>query len=128
LESWLGFRHGYVHTVHRRRTKGKSSYNFKKRLFMAIESVISFSDLPLRVISIVGIIIAIIGFILISILIISKLFFIDYQPGYTSTVSYITFIGGVQILVIGLAGLYIGRILKEVQNRPLYIIRNKHNF
>jgi dolichol-phosphate mannosyltransferase len=95
---------------------------------MAIESVISFSDLPLRVISIIGILIAIVGFILMSILIISKLFFIDYQPGYTSTVSYITFIGGVQILVIGLAGLYIGRILKEVQNRPLYVIRNKYNF
>ncbi|MBL0287527.1 MAG: hypothetical protein IPQ19_08925 [Bacteroidetes bacterium] len=50
------------------------------------------------------------------------------QPGYTSTISIIVFLGGFQILVIGLASLYIGRILKEVQNRPLYVIKDRINF
>jgi dolichol-phosphate mannosyltransferase len=95
---------------------------------MSIDSIISFSDLPLKLIAMFGIFIALIGFGLTFYLLITKLFFVKYQPGYTSTVSIITFIGGVQIMVIGLAALYIGRILKEVQNRPLYIIREKINF
>ena len=128
LEAWLGFKQGYVDIIHKERTKGKSSYNFKKRLLMSIDSIISFSDLPLKLIAMFGIFIALIGFGLTFYLLITKLFFVKYQPGYTSTVSIITFIGGVQIMVIGLAALYIGRILKEVQNRPLYIIREKINF
>ena len=95
---------------------------------MALDSIISFSDLPLKLIAYFGIAIAIIGFLLNIFLFISKLFFINYKAGYTSTVSIIIFIGGIQILVIGLAALYIGRILKEVQNRPLYIINDKYNF
>ena len=59
---------------------------------------------------------------------VSKLFFINFQPGYTTTISLITFLGGIQIMVIGFASLYIGRILKEVQNRPLYIINDLINF
>jgi dolichol-phosphate mannosyltransferase len=128
LESWLGFRPGYVRIQHQKRKRGKSTYTFKKRWLMALDSIISFSDLPLKVISIIGILISLIGFLLILILIISKLFFINYQPGFTSTISIVVFIGGMQVLVIGLAGLYIGRILKEVQNRPLYVIKNKYNF
>jgi len=128
LEAWLGFKHDYIKTVYQDRKKGKSSYNFKKRMLMAIDSIISFSDIPLKLIAVSGIIIALLGFILNLVLIFSKLFFVDYQPGFTSTISVITFIGGIQILVIGLAALYIGRILKEVQNRPLYLIRNKINF
>ncbi len=128
LEAWIGFKHGFVKVLHQERQKGKSSYNFKKRLIMATDSIISFSDLPLKLIAMFGICIAIIGFMLTFYLFLTKLFFIKYQPGYTSTISIITFIGGVQIMVTGLAALYIGRILKEVQNRPLYIISDKINF
>jgi len=128
LEAWIGFKHGYLPTTHQKRKSGKSSYNFRKRIRMALDSIISFSDLPLKLIAYFGIAIAIIGFLLNIFLFISKLFFINYKAGYTSTVSIIIFIGGIQILVIGLAALYIGRILKEVQNRPLYIINDKYNF
>jgi glycosyltransferase involved in cell wall biosynthesis len=128
LEAWLGFKQDYVNVIHQERKNGISSYNFKKRLLMAIDSIISFSDLPLKLIAVFGICIAFVGFGLTFYLFLTKLFFIQYQPGYTSTVSIITFVGGVQIMVTGLAALYIGRILKEVQNRPLYIIREKINF
>jgi dolichol-phosphate mannosyltransferase len=128
LETWLGFKHGYLPIIHKEREIGKSSYNFRKRLKMAIESVISFSDYPLRLIVGFGCIVAFIGFLLTVFLVISKLFFANMQAGYTSTISLITFIGGIQIMVIGFASLYIGRILKEVQNRPLYIINEKFNF
>jgi dolichol-phosphate mannosyltransferase len=128
LETWLGFKHGYLPIIHKEREIGKSSYNFRKRLKMAIESVISFSDYPLKLIVGFGCIVAFIGFLLTAFLVISKLFFANIQAGYTSTISLITFFGGIQIMVIGFASLYIGRILNEVQNRPLYIINEKFNF
>ncbi len=128
LESWLGFKHGYVPVSHQERKKGKSSYNFKKRLLMAIDAIISFSDIPLKIVSVVGIFIAILGFFALFFVLISKLFFIDYQHGFASIISTLVFIGGLQILVIGLSGLYLGRILKEVQNRPLFVVRQLYNF
>jgi dolichol-phosphate mannosyltransferase len=128
LESWLGFSHGYLPIKHTERAVGKSSYNFKKRLNMAVESILSFSDYPLRLITSFGFIISVIGFLLTIILLFVKLFFIDFQPGFATTISLITFFAGIQILVIGVASLYIGRILKEVQNRPLFVIKDKYNF
>lgn len=128
LEAWLGFKHGYTTIRHQERKKGKSSYNAKKRILMAIEAIISFSDLPLKIISLIGIGVALIGFLLALVIVITKLFFVDYQHGFVSILSAIIFVGGIQIVVIGLAGIYVGRVLKEVQNRPLYIIREKINF
>jgi glycosyltransferase involved in cell wall biosynthesis len=123
LESWMGFKHGYVDTIHRDRAQGKSSYNLKKRLAMAVDSIISFSDLPLKIVALIGLFFAFLGFVLLIVLVIQRLFFVDFLPGFASTISIMVFIGGIQIMVIGLASLYIGRILKEVQGRPLYLIR-----
>jgi dolichol-phosphate mannosyltransferase len=128
LEAWLGFSQGYVQIKHQKRKDNRSSYNFKKRIGMALETIISFSDFPLRLIASLGFIFALLGFILSMILIICKLIFIDFQSGYTSTISFVLLIGGIQILVVGVSSLYIGRILKEVQNRPLYLINEKINF
>jgi glycosyltransferase involved in cell wall biosynthesis len=127
LENWLGFKHGYVNIDHRSRETGKSSYTFKKRLAMAFEAITSFSDLPLRIATRAGFIIAVIGLILTCVLIIQKLFFIKFQPGYSSTLSVIVFLSGVQIMFIGMASIYIGRIFREVQGRPLYVIRETTN-
>ncbi len=128
LEFWLGFERGYVETEYHERLKGKSSYNFSKRMGMAIESIISFSDLPLRWTAISGMIMGLVGFIILLALILLKLFVLDFQHGFTSTIAAILLVGGIQIFVIGIASIYIGRVLKEVQNRPLYIIKDKINF
>jgi dolichol-phosphate mannosyltransferase len=128
LESWLGFRRGFVEIEHAERKVGKSSYNFTKRFVLALDSIISFSDLPLRMVVLVGSCIAVVGLLLTVALVIQKLFFVDLQAGYTSTVAIVVFLGGVQILVVGLASLYIGRILKEVQNRPLYVVEQRIGF
>lgn len=127
LETWLGFKHGFTPIIHTNRKIGKSSYNFKKRILMALDTIVSFSDFPLKLIVGIGILFAFIGFTLTFLLLFSKIFIIDYQPGYTSTVSLITFLGGIQIMVVGFASIYIGKILKEVQNRPLYIINKTYN-
>lgn len=128
LENWLGFKHGHVEVTHVSRKKGKSSYTLRKRWEMAVNVILSFSDLPLRMAAGAGFTIAIVGFLMSIFLILQKLFLEEMQPGYTSTISIIVFLAGVQIMFIGLASLYIGRILKEVQNRPLYLINNKYNF
>ncbi|MEA2163915.1 MAG: polyisoprenyl-phosphate glycosyltransferase [Thermoanaerobaculia bacterium] len=126
LESWLGFKHGYVSVRHQKRKVGRSSYSFRSRLRMAIESVISFSDLPLRLMAMFGFAVALCGFLSLGVIIVQKLWLVNYQPGYASTVSMIVFFGGLQILVTGLGSIYIGRVLKEVQGRPLYVIRSKY--
>lgn len=127
LEHWLGFKVGYVGIRHVERQRGRSSYDFRKRLAMAVESIISFSDLPLRMVALAGAITAVIGFVLGLVLMVTWLTGADVQPGYTSTLSIIVFLGGVQILVTGLGSIYIGRILREVQNRPLYLVRQTFN-
>lgn len=128
LEMWLGFRKGFVQIEHRPRKKGRSSYSFAKRLAMAIEAIISFSDLPLRRFVQFGFLVSFLGFALGLYWLGQKLFTPNIAPGFTSTVTLIIFFAGVQIIVAGLAGLYIGRVLKEVQNRPLYVVREKLNF
>lgn len=123
LESWLGFRHIYCPIRHQARIDGKSSYTFKKRLVMALDSIVSFSDIPLRMAVFVGGAIASFGVLLAIVVIVQKIFFEDLLPGYASLFSLMMFLGGVQILLVGLAGIYIGRILREVQNRPLFLVR-----
>jgi glycosyltransferase involved in cell wall biosynthesis len=128
LEMWMGFRKGYVHITHQKRKQGTSSYTFKKRILFAMDAIISFSDLPLRVMSGIGFLVALMGFLLLITIVTLKLFFIEFQAGYASLISIIVALGGLQLFCIGSASLYIGRVLKEVQNRPLYIIKGKVNF
>jgi dolichol-phosphate mannosyltransferase len=126
LEMWLGFRYGRVPVRHQPRRVGRSSYNLERRLRMAIASVISFSDYPLRLTVKFGMSVALIGVLLVCIEVADKLFFRALLPGYTSTLAAIVFLGGAQITVTGVASLYIGRILSEVQGRPLYVVRQTY--
>ena len=126
LEAWMGFRAVYVPTKQMPRIRGRSSYNPRRRVRMAFEAIISFSDAPLRFVVTLGMLISLAGFVLAAILAIGQIFSDSFLPGYPSTMAAIVFVGGVQICVIGLAGLYIGRILTEVQRRPLYIVRSRY--
>jgi glycosyltransferase involved in cell wall biosynthesis len=128
LESWIGFQREYIQIESQDRIQGESSYNFWRRLNMAAESIVSFSDLPLRWSAYIGMMIAQVGFVFLVTLGLMKIYFIDFKAGYISTIALILLVAGIQIFVIGLASIYIGRILKEVQNRPLYIIKEKLNF
>lgn len=90
---------------------------------MAIASIVSFSDFPLRLAVKLGMAIAGVGALLVVALMVDKLFFRDFLPGYLSTVAAIVLLGGTQIVVMGVASLYIGRILAEAQGRPLFVLR-----
>lgn len=123
LEAWLGLSYVRVPIEGQPRKVGKSSYNFRRRLRMAYSSVISFSDFPLRMAVKFGMVIAAVGMLLAVGLVLQKVFGANLLPGYTSTFVLIVFLGGVQIAVTGVASLYIGRILAEVQQRPLFVVR-----
>ena len=128
LENWLGFRHAYVPIRHQFRTRGKSSYTFRRRLHMAMESIIGFSDLPLRFAAALGFLITCVGMILIAGLVVQQLFYLDFLPGYTSTITAVVFLGGLNLMFLGLVSLYVGRILREVQGRPRFVIKSFERF
>jgi glycosyltransferase involved in cell wall biosynthesis len=127
LENWLGFRHGYAPIRHQRRAMGKSSYTLRKRLHMATESIIGFSDVPLRLAAVLGFSVSGLGILLVGRLLVMRWFFAEVLPGYTSTMSVIVLLGGANLTFLGLVGLYVGRILREVQNRPRYVIKSFEN-
>ena len=128
LETWFGFKIKYLETEHVERADGKSSYTAWKRLKLAIDASISFSDRPLKMIVSVGFVISFFGFLGFILIVLRTLINPNMLPGYSSTISVLLFLAGVQILVIGLSGLYIGKILTQVQDRPTYLIREKINF
>jgi dolichol-phosphate mannosyltransferase len=127
LENWLGFRHAWVPIRHVERSVGKSSYTFRKRLRMAWESILGFSDLPLRFAAILGTGITLIGCVLTAGLLVRRIIFANLLSGYTSTVAVIVILGGANLLFMGLIGLYLGRVLQEVQGRPRVIVKSALN-
>lgn len=124
---WLGFKQTSVSVEHSARKSGKSSYSLKKRLKLAFEILLSQSDKFLRLIVSFGIILSVLSFIAIIALLICYIVIPDQVPGWTSTITAICFMGGINIVVVGIVGLYVGNIFVQVKERPLYIIRTKLN-
>ncbi|MEJ5299409.1 MAG: glycosyltransferase family 2 protein [Thermodesulforhabdaceae bacterium] len=104
------------------RLGGKSKYTLRKMFSLAWDGITSFSILPLRVISIIGFFIFIVSIFMEIWVLVVKLFTDEALPGWASTVLPIYFIGGVQLLALGVVGEYIGKMYYEVKNRPLYFI------
>ena len=126
LDQWLGFKHKYVEIEHQARVDKRSSYNLYSRFKLAINGLLYFSDRPLILVIVAGLFFAAAGVILAIIFVVGKLVGVDYVPGYISIVS-LGLIGlGFQLGCTGLVGLYVAKIFKEVQNRPLYIIREQY--
>ncbi len=103
--------------------KGTSSYSFNKRLKMAFDAITAFSSKPLMFVGFTGITITVITFFAGIAAIISKLFFVDYRPGWISIILSIWFVGGLILSSLGIVGIYIARIFNQVKNRPLYIVK-----
>ncbi len=119
---WMGYHWTTVSVDHDERYEGKSGYSFRKKMRMATEVITSQSDKLLRLVTRMGIAIALLAFLLIIVSVVLY-FTLDTQPGYTSTIAMIMLMGGLTIMAVGIAGLYIGNIFMEVKQRPLYIVR-----
>lgn len=127
LDKWLGFRHSYVEIEHRTRADGKSSYTFWSRISLALTGILYFTDRPLKLIGYFGLWMSLIGILLGVAIIFQKLSGGALLPGYASLAAIALFGFGAQIGCVGLLGLYIGRIFREAQNRPLYVVRETYN-
>lgn len=123
LDQWLGFRQQYVPITHQRRIDNRSAYNFWSRLKLALEGLLYFSDRPLQLIASSGVVIAVFGMLLGLYVISEKLSGLEFLPGYASIVSLLCIAFGIQLSATGIVGLYVAKIFKEVQNRPLYLVR-----
>ncbi|MBR0133678.1 glycosyltransferase family 2 protein [Candidatus Saccharibacteria bacterium] len=124
---WLGFKQATLPVEHSERKEGKSSYSLRRRIKLATEILLSQSDKFLKFIAIAGLIISLLSFIAIIAIIIVHLFIYPQLSGWVSTICMICLMSGLNIFVVGIAGLYIGKIFIQVKERPLYIIRTTLN-
>lgn len=124
LLSWVGFSTTVVDYKRPERSIGKTKFNFHKLLNLALEGITSFSSVPLRFWTYLGGTVAMISFILAMNVILQKIIWGNPVAGYPSMMVAILFLGGIQLIGIGVLGEYIGRIYKETKRRPRYIIRS----
>jgi dolichol-phosphate mannosyltransferase len=111
----------------RARFAGVSKFNFRRKIQLAIDAIMDFSDLPLRIAVHIGLLLSSLGFLAILAVIILKLTVVDFQAGWPSLLSVLLMGFGVQIFFIGVAALYIGKIYRETKHRPLYSIKELTN-
>jgi len=124
LVSWVGYNQIGVEYDRDARFSGETKYPFSKMLKFAIDGITAFSEIPLRFASYMGF--ATSGLAFIYALVVLVLKFLHYNgPGYTSTIFAILFLGGVQLIGIGILGEYVGRIYDEIKSRPLYLIGDR---
>jgi len=122
LFQWVGFSNIDVHFVSSPRVAGVTKYDVKRLLGFFIDGMLSFSKFPLRIASALGFIFSSLGLLYLVYLIISFFVSGNFPPGYTSLIGVVLLIGGLQLIVLGVIGEYIGTIFDEVKRRPLYII------
>lgn len=123
LFSWVGARSAYVNYVRQKRNLGTSKFSGWKLWNFAIEGITSFSTIPLRIWTYIGITIAAFSFLYAFFIILRSLFFGIDVPGYNSLIVTVLFLGSIQIIGIGIIGEYLGRIYMEVKQRPSYLVR-----
>jgi dolichol-phosphate mannosyltransferase len=121
MVSWVGFKQTALPYKRAERFAGKSKYPLRKMLHFAVDGILSFSTKPLQISIALGIASALIALMGIMYVIFLRIFTNIWAPGWTAQMTAVLFIGGVQLVSIGILGEYIGRIYNEVKNRPLYV-------
>ena len=124
LRAWAGFRQTGIPYERLARPAGKSSYSLRRLMRLALDGMLSFSAMPLRLASWVGAAVAMGGFGFLVLVIILNLVGRPMPPGWASVIVIVLFLGGIQLLVLGIVGEYLGRIFDEVKRRPHYVVQD----
>jgi len=124
--AWLGFKTAVVEYKREERAAGDTSFNGWKLWNFALDGITSFSTAPLRIWLYLGIVLAFIAFIFGAWIVLKTLLFGADTPGYASMITVVLFLGGIQLMGIGILGEYIGRIYLESKNRPIYIVEDEY--
>ncbi|MEM8597691.1 MAG: glycosyltransferase family 2 protein [Pseudomonadota bacterium] len=127
LFAWVGFSTAVISYEHSERAGGASSFKFWKLWNLALDGITSFSTFPLRVWSYLGIIAAFFAFLYGSFILLRTLVFGVDVPGYASLLVFVLFLGGIQLISLGVIGEYLGRLMIEAKGRPLYLVRERLN-
>lgn len=127
LRSWVGFEQGVVYYDRHKRASGEPKQSLKRLIRYALDGIFSFSYKPLRTMTALGAFVAGIGFLLACVFVLKRLAGIEMaQTGFTTLVTVVLFLGGIQLIAVGLLGEYLARIYDEVKQRPLYIVKTRH--
>ncbi len=127
LRSWVGLNQEVVFFDRDDRASGEPKQSLKRLIRYALDAIFSFSYKPLRIMTSAGVVISTVGFLLACFFITKRLLGIEIaQTGFTTLVTLMLFLGGIQLMAIGLLGEYLARIYDEVKRRPLFIIKGTH--
>jgi len=122
LFSWIGYKKKAILYNREPRKVGKTKWNYRKLIHLAINGITSFSTVPLHISSWLGFLVSFCAFSYMVFIILKTLIYGDSVPGYPSLVAIILFVGGIQLIVLGIIGEYLGKIFNESKHRPLYLI------
>ncbi|MBP2232815.1 glycosyltransferase involved in cell wall biosynthesis [Azospirillum agricola] len=126
--AWVGFRQAAIPYEQGERAGGDTKWGFLKLLRLSLDGLTAFSTFPLRVWSLVGMALSGVAFVYILIRLVRTLFHGIDVPGYESLLVAVLFLGGIQLITLGIIGDYLGRVFAEVKGRPLFIVRSAHGF
>ena len=124
--AWVGYRTKYMEFENVERVAGETKWNFFKLVAYAIEGIVAFTTIPLRISIIFGFLFSTLAFLYMIFVIIKALLYGDPVQGYPSMMVIILFLGGIQLLSIGVLGEYMSKTYMEVKHRPNYIVKNKY--
>lgn len=125
LFSWMGFKKKEITFDRHDRAAGESSFNFFKLMLLGIDGITSFTTAPLRFATVLGFAVSVFAFIYMCYVLVKTLVWGDPVAGYPTLIIVILFLGGVQLISLGIIGEYLGRIFNETKDRPVYIVREK---
>lgn len=127
LFSWIGYNKKEIFYNRDPRVAGETKWNYPKLINLALDGITSFTTAPLRIASLVGMVVSFLAFLYIVYLLVRPLFGVDTGDGYSSIMAVVLFLGGVQLLSLGIIGEYIARIFSETKQRPLYLVEEYHD-
>ena len=124
LFAWIGYPQAAVYYRRDPRYAGKTKLNYRRLWSLAVEGITSFSTGPLKLATYIGILTAIVAFIYVAFVVVKTILFGDIARGYPSMMAVILFLGGMQLMCLGMIGEYLGRMYNETKHRPLYLIKD----
>jgi glycosyltransferase involved in cell wall biosynthesis len=126
--AWVGFETTQVTYDRPERSAGETKFAFRSLWKLALDGIFSFTTLPLKIWTYLGAVISLLAFAYAIVLIVRTMLFGTDVPGYASLMVMILFMGGIQLISLGVIGEYVGRIFRETKQRPLYIVKQKTGF
>ncbi len=120
--SWIGYRQTYVEYDRAERAGGETGYTYRKMIRLALDGITGFSDAPLKAATLSGFVVSGVAFLVMLYTLYSRFVSHDYEPGWASLMVSILFLGGVQLIAVGIIGEYIARLSANVRQRPLYLV------